>query len=180
MALAFGPSTATAGPITGLGIQFDRMPVGTKAYYDSTDNGKWVDVYTGKKRGLYVMKRYKGHNTRGRLVSTVYFDAKGRRTHYTGPRGLRVVFTPYDCDYQFEPCQYKIKIRGEAYVENGKSSTYTQSTKKEKGQYVATWYRGTEKDNKGGRLFKLGKYNLRSKVQYFSKGMQTVNLVKVE
>ncbi len=163
-----------------LGIQFSKMPVGTKAYYNTSYGEKWLDIYIGKKRGLYAVRRYKGHTKNGKLLQVNYFDEKGRRVHYTGQRGLKVLFKPIDCDYHFGDCVFTIRIRGEAYVQNGQNKTYNQSIVKKDGKYVSTWYRGTQTDKKGGSLFTLGKYNLRKKVQFFNDGLQTIDLVKVE
>ncbi|MCP5072648.1 MAG: hypothetical protein GY947_05040 [Rhodobacteraceae bacterium] len=114
------------------------------------------------------------------MLQTLYFDAKGRRVYWTGRKGYKVVFKPFDCDYHFGKCNYSYRVNAENYENDGQGRDFVQNTVKKGNQYVATWLVGGDKDRKGGQLFSLGKYNLRTKLQYFNKGMQTVDLVKVE
>ena len=171
-------STAHAQDI---GIQFAEMPVGTKAYYQSTFNGNWVDVYVGIKRGHYVVRRYKGNSPRGKLLQTRYYDKKGRLVYYNGLYQLKVIYKPFDCDYQFGNCQFGFRMRGAAYTHSGLGANFSQTTVKKGSQFLSSRTRGIHDDQKFGKLFSLGKYNLRKKVQFFDEtGMQSIDLVKVD
>lgn len=165
--IALGLSTvnAHAQRIGGLDIRFDQMPTGTQAYYESSNGKSWTDVYVGKKRGKYVVNRYKGKRTTGRKQSERLFDANGRLVSFTGygsrAQKYKFTFTPYLCEFQLGNCTNKRRFSGSAYVADGETETWQAETIKIKGGYRTIYSKPRTGKVSGGLTFSLGKYNLR-------------------
>ncbi len=169
IALGLSTFSAQAQKIGGIGIQFDQMPTGTQAYYEHSDGSSWTDVYAGKKRGKYVVNRYKGKRTSGRKISVRLYDANGRLVSFTG-YGSRadkytLTFKPYSCEFQLGNCTNKRIFYGPAYENNGETETWQVETVKVKGKakgvYRSIYSKPRTGKVSGGVVFALGKYNLR-------------------
>ena len=183
-AAAFG-LMASLAPVSGfaqsVGIDFAAMPKGTTMFYTQNGREKWTEVYVGKRGKRFMTRVYSGHGTRGKLLSTVYWDQKGRRLYYTGGnRGYKYSFLPFDCAYQIGKCSHKERFVGEGYEGSGETQAWNARTSKTKGRYTTVWTR-PKHEGKSAFLFTLGKYNLRTETQWLSSsGLQTVKLVKVK
>ena len=176
--------TGTGSHAQNIGIQFDKMPVGTKAYYSQSDGTKWVRVYKGLKRGKHVVEEFKGHSrTTGRPTQTRYYDSQGRLVFYRayGERGLyKVSFKPVYCYYQIGQCKHTLKFTGGEYEGDGTGSKWVMNTQKAKGRYISTWYKVSTPDSKNKYFTKLGKYNLRELESWGANGRHFIKLVKIE
>ncbi len=173
----FGQSTAQAQDI---GIQFSKMPVGTKAHYRQSNGKQFSETYIGTKRGLHVIRSTRKVTDRGRGAS-YYYDSKGRLVHFTGPKGLKVIYSPYNCTYQVGKCQYKSSLRGEAYVNQGGSRSYKVETRKISGGYQSILRRVSGYEIVAEYRFSLGKYNLRKEYNWREKsGMKSIKLISVK
>lgn len=166
------------------GIQFGKMPVGTKAFYRHTNGDKWVDVFKGVKRGNYVVERFTGHaKTSGRPIQTRYYDKQGRLSFYRAYGGrskpYKIAYKPYSCFYAVGNCNHTERFSGNGYVHSGTTDKWVMNTKKTKGGYLTTWYE--VKDPDGGNVYftELGKYNLRAFRGWGSKRQFNVKLVKL-
>ena len=161
-----------------IGVQFSKIPVGTQMFYVGADGDKWTDIYKGVKNGQYLVERRSGHNPNGPIIHREFFDKQGRLVLIRGKRGLRVSYKPFSCLYQYGKCKHTQRIRGAAYVEHGASKSWNVETTFVKGRYALIW---TRHKNNGGMLYSLGKYNLRSEVQWLTKkGLRTQKLVKIK
>jgi hypothetical protein len=161
----------------GLGIQFDKMPVGTQMFYKQSNGNKWLEIYVGKSAGRHVVRLYDGHSKRGEQFRTDHYDKQGRMIQYSlGGKGLRYRFRPYRCDFSLGSCTHRKYQIGEAYVGDGSSETYQVMTTLEGKTLKEVWRRP---NSKAQSVFKseLTTYNLRKK--YTWGGNKTVKLVKI-
>ncbi len=175
-------STGLLAQNTGkLGVQFHKMPVGTQAYYKSSEGGSWTDVYAGVKRGKHIVNRYKGNRITGRKQSVRTFDANGRLLSFTGygSRASKYTFKfkPYLCEFQIGSCKTTRRFSGAGYIHSGESESWIATTKREKNGYLTVYTKPRTGKPDGGTFFKLGKYNLRVLQSY---GEETVKLVSLK
>lgn len=166
-----------------LGINFAAMPKGTKMVYEHSDGKRWVEVYTGKKGKYHVVKRYKTTRASGRPAFEYSFDSAGRLKFYRGygdrAKSYKLTYQPYACQYQAGRCRQKEKFSGTGYVFSGQNETWGAETRKIEGQWTTVWFRGS--DEAGAERFSLGKYNLRSKIQWLTKsGLKSVTLISIQ
>ncbi|MBV1864082.1 MAG: hypothetical protein KUG74_06555 [Rhodobacteraceae bacterium] len=176
---------ALAQNIGGLGVQYDRMPVGTKVYYESNDDDSWMDVFVGKEKGKYVVRRYNGKSLKGRVRSERVFEANGRLISLTGygerAERYKLTFKPYLCEFQLGDCKIKRSFRGSAYIEDGSSESWGANTKKASGGYRTTYFKIKKDTIVGLQFFKMGKYNLRSLSEWGSgKSKTTTKIISIK
>jgi len=176
---------AHAASIGGIGVQYDRMPLGTQVHYKDNEGYTWTDVFIGKKGGKYVVKRYNKKKTSGRVRSERIFDAKGRLLSYTGygdrAHKYKLSFSPYLCEYQLGNCKTKRRFRGSTYVADGSSESWGAKTEKTSSGYRTIYSKIKTGSLYGARFFKLGKYNLRTYDQWGrGKGKSIIKIISIK
>jgi hypothetical protein len=177
--------TANVVTAQNIGIQFSKMPVGTKAFYARTNGDKWTDVYKGVKSGEHVVERFSGHRkTSGRPIQTLHYDSQGRLVFYRayGDRSkpYKVAYKPFSCYYIFGNCTHTERFSGNGYVHSGSSEKWVMNTKAVKGGFSTKWYK--KRDPSGGNTYfsKLGQFNLRTIEAWGSEGRYNIKLVKLK
>ena len=167
-----------------LGIDFAKMPVGTKMTYQASSGASWTAVYRGKRGRSHVI-REEGRNAEGkRFGRTVYYDKHGRMTSYSykdanRPEPGKVVFKPFSCDYAVGTCKHQRKLIVHNFINNGASRNATYVTRKKGKHYTV----GVDRGDRNGKVFynfELGPYNLKSRIYWGAKGQFFQKLVKVE
>lgn len=147
-------------------------------YYQNNKGEKWLEIYTGKSAGRYVVRLYDGHSTSGEQYRTDHYDKQGRLIQYSlGNKGLRYRYRPYRCDFALGSCTHKVSQVGEAYVSEGSRKTYNVKTTLQGKTLTEVW---TLKNESGRSVIKseLTTYNLRKQYRWGSG--QFVKLVKID
>lgn len=176
--------SSTQSTAQNIGIQYDKMPVGTSAHYAQTNGDRWVDVYKGVKRGKHVVERFKGQTANsGRPLQTRYYDKQGRldfyRAYGSRSKPYKIDYKPHSCYYVVGNCTHTERFSGTGYVNSGVGEKWIMNTQKTSSGYSTRWYKKREPN--GGNTFtsKLGKYNLRTIEAWGSKGQYNIKLIKL-
>ncbi|MFZ1726215.1 MAG: hypothetical protein WBO29_12140 [Albidovulum sp.] len=142
--------SATAGLAQSIGIQFDRMPVGTKLYYKDYEGDTWVQEYRGKSgnfhivsekhadRNLSVTRRY---NAQGHLVSTRFVG------------GGEITYKPFRCERVLGTCTYR-------YNGNPKRNGVYKTTLTQASDGYHFSLASVSNDETFDSVIKLGPYNV--------------------
>lgn len=101
--LSIGGGIASANSI---GVDFKNMPVGTQIHYINHNGYEWIEVFVGKKKNQYVLKRTaKGGGKK--VLARTYFDLQGREVARKGKSdGRKTKFQPYNCWYATGQCSH--------------------------------------------------------------------------
>lgn len=136
------------------GIDFTSMPVGLQAYYQGSENRRWVDVYIGEQDGLHVIERHR-NSAYGELMETRYFDPQGHEVARHEASGRKQTFAPRNCIRILGPCRVEV-------TDSRSGSHVVHGTMHVGGD---TFYYKWVADHHGDTMrahYKLGAYNLPS------------------
>lgn len=112
---------APAAFAQSLGVQFDKMPLGTKLHYKDYEGDEWVDEFKGKSGKYYVLqRRYKGEN----FNLKVYYTLEGHLKKRTYAGGWSATYTPHYCQQIVGACQYR--YRGNRKYDGKYNATLTK------------------------------------------------------
>lgn len=187
VALGFGLSlTATMGLAQDLGIQFAKMPKGTKMYYVASNGTTWVDTFVGKRGRKYVVNRQSITPDGKRQKVVEAYDLKGRLISTTGYNGLvksgpgKRLYKPFDCAYQVGSCSYRTKFIAHNFSNNGGGFDASVKTVASRDGYTTTETRAGKNGRTRTLFFQLGDYNLRSFIGLKRGSNRNIKLVKIE
>lgn len=89
------------------GVDFTNMPVGLQAWYQGSENRRWVDVYVGQRGGRHVMER-RLNSAYGELAETRFYDPQGHEVERHAAAGHWQTFTPRNCIRVLGPCRAEV------------------------------------------------------------------------
>ncbi len=165
------------------GIEFAKMPVGTKMTYKRSDGLVFTDTFVGKRGRFYVVNRAGKTNAGKTYWEKRRYDKEGRLTSYSwgdnrGAQPGKIFYKPYDCQYVVGECTMRRKLVAHDYVNNGAGYTAKYSTKKQNGGFTTTFKQSNRKSS-SSYSFTTGKYNLRTSTTFGTRGSWSLKLVKI-
>lgn len=186
LAAAIAVMVGQGAAAQGMNIQFDKMPVGTKAYFEASWGEEWVYVYKGKKQGKYYVEKFLSHSkTSGRPEEKLYFDKQGRQVAFQAFNDssvqYRVAYRPYNCFTSAKAdCTHSSGLTTIGLVGSGRTHKLIVETKKTSNGYSVQWRRKNEPLKGGKYSVTLGKYNFFALEQGRPSKPYTIKLVRVE
>ena len=168
-AVIFSANIAAA---QNIGIQFAKMPVGTKLHYKDYEGDTWVQEYRGKSGKYYIVRET--HSDRNLSVTRKY-TAQGHLTQIAFRSGFKITYSPQRCDRIVGPCSYR-------YKGNRRRNGMYKSTLVKRGTgYDYAWARQKTDETYDSHIT-LGKFNvLQEETWTSSRGKKRfVRLVKIE
>lgn len=163
---------STASFAQDIGIQFAKMPKGTKFYYEDYEGDKWVVTYTGRNGSQY--RTVEVYNKSGDQYRRMY-DTNGHMKSVVVPGNYRITYSPRSCERVMGACQYHYKgFR----TYNGK---YTAKLVKSGKGYAYGFKRMKSNETIDSHIV-LGPYNMLQEKTWKSSSGKTrwVRLVKVQ
>lgn len=163
----------TAASAQNLGVQFDKMPIGTKMYYKDYEGDRWTDEFKGRKGKFYLLKReYEGRA----YSSKVYYTLDGHLNRISFVGGGKISYLPHDCRHVVGECQYRYRGRWEW---NGMYDA--KLTRISGNRYGYSWTEVSNEETKDSIIL-FGPYNLIKERSWKTVGgkKRFVRLLKVE
>lgn len=169
MAVVFSASMSIAQDI---GIQFSKMPVGTKMYYRDYEGDTWMQEYRGKSGKYYIIKET--HSDRNLSVTRKY-NAQGHMTQVSFVSGYIIRYSPHRCDRVMGACSYRYK------GSRKRNGLYKSTLVRQGNGYVYSWARQKTDETYDSKIV-LGPYNVLKEETWTSGSGKTryVRLVKIE
>lgn len=134
------------------GVDFTAMPVGLQAWYQGSENRRWVDVYIGMQGGHHVMERRR-NSAYGALMETRHYNAQGHEVLRISEKGWERRFAPRNCMRVMGPCK--------AQVSDSRTGDHiVHGTMHRAGDTYYFKWQATGQGNTMRAHYKLGAYNL--------------------
>ncbi len=149
---------ATASLSQSLGVDFKKMPIGTKIYYQASNGETWVSTFKGKKGKNYLMSvdvSRKGRSYRG----TQRYTLAGHKSRWNNGGGYTENWRPFSCNQVVGSCTHKWN------ASNGKGTSWIYETTRN-GNTLTQKSRPKRAVDMQVSTSKIGKYNLVSHLKW--------------
>ena len=155
---------ATASFAQSVGIQFDKMPIGTKFYYQSWNGESWVSTFQGRKRKSYIVNvdvSKAGRSYRG--IQRYTLDGHLQRWNNGG--GYTERWRPFSCSRVVGKCTHKWTDS------HGKGTSWIMEGTL-RGNTLVVKSRPKRAIDMGSATIKLGKFNLTQREDWVVNGQK--------
>lgn len=164
--------TAPVAYAQNLGIQFNKMPVGTKMYYKDYEGDRWVSTFKGRSGNNYVVSVK--YNKRSYSAKR-YYTLDGHLTKIRFSNGYTIKYSPHNCEQVLGACEYRYDGRRKR---NGR---YNANLRKSGIVYKYSWAR-VNTDETYDSTMTFGRYNvLKEETWKTGRGKERyIRLLKIE
>ena len=181
VAAAFFALVAGSAHAEVVGLQFDKMPVGTKLITETRDADpqQYAETYVGKKGDVYVIERskIKSDGTEP-LILVQHYDEKGRLIRKEKDGKMNSTHTPFSCAYVLDRCEHTY-VYADPF-KSGKLDTLKDVYRNQLDGKVLTVAKQLADGSYMEIPYELGPYNLRISSEYTDADGQTQGYKLIE